>query len=79
MQWTYTVRITIRASTNTHIYKIRDGIRAWIQDNYEAIRASGFTDIVWVGSGSITWDEVPLVKEFQMTIQGKVYTGEVTP
>lgn len=79
MKWDYTVILTIRASTNPHIYKIRDGIRAWIQDNYEAIRLAGFTDIVLPGSGRITWDETPLVKEFVINVRGKVYTGEVTP
>lgn len=79
MKWDYTVIITIRASTNTHIYKIRDSIRAWMQDNYEAIRLAGFTDLLISGSGRTTWDETPLVKEFVLNVRGKVYTGEVTP
>ena len=73
----YNVRALIRAETNTHIYKIRDGVRAWFQENYEQIRLAGFTDGEIIGSRPITWDETSLVKEWQMIFTGLVYTGEV--
>lgn len=74
MAFKFQLLITIRAVTNTQIFPIKDGVREWLQKDWEAIKDAGFADLTIQGQGKITWDPTSQVKEFRMIVNGNVYT-----
>jgi len=74
-EYDYSVKVEIFAQTNTHLYKMRDAIRAWYQNNYEAIQTAGFTDPSVGTPVPTSWDSTAEIKSMYIPFTGKVYTG----
>lgn len=72
---TYQVRIRIRSEIMTDLYKLRDQVRKWLNQNYVVMAQAGYCDVDVVSSTSATWDATSSVKEWQITVSGKAYAS----
>lgn len=70
----YTVGIDIYAKTSTHLFRLRDQVRGWIESNTAALNAANFHDAEVVSSVSASWDAGEQVRRWRIAVRGTVYT-----
>jgi len=71
----YDVRIRVLARSTTQVNKITDGVRAWYENRFDTLIASGFNDPEIAGGGEVPSPENPAKVEAKDTIcRGTVYT-----
>ncbi len=71
----YSVSIEIHCETSTHLYRIRDQVRGWVESNVNALNAAGFTDPVIATSVATNWDAESRVRTWRFVVRGTVYTA----
>lgn len=70
----YSLRITIYAETNTHLYKIRDQVRHFVESNYVKHMQDGFAESSIQSSTAATWEVNAEVQKWEMIVDGMVFT-----
>jgi len=73
-QGNFSVRISIHADTNTHLFQIKDAVRDWLQRNVTYLNRQGFTELQFDGSSPMDFDFTATVKQYEIILKGKVYT-----
>ena len=71
----YSTLIEIHAKSSTQMYRLRDQVRGWIENNVATLTAAGFVDAEIVSSSSMTWDGAAEVRSWRIVVQGLVYTA----
>ena len=69
----YSVKLTLKAKNNDHIFSIRDGLKAWLHDSYVTLRDGGFTEPSLDNAIPTRWDPTGKIKTMEMVITGTVY------
>lgn len=73
-QHTYAVGIEIHAKSSTQMFRLRDEVRAWVEEHVDMLNAAGFTDPQTSPGISMTWDRSEEVRRWKIVVKGTVYT-----
>lgn len=71
----YTVGLEIHAKASTHLFKLRDQVRGWIESNTATLNQNNFHDAEIVSSVSMSWDATEQVRSWRIAVRGTVYTA----
>lgn len=71
----YTVRVELLGRSATEAFMLRDGVKEWMQREYDVLRDAGFVDVGLDGSTPMNWDGDPNVTALQLTYAGDLYTA----
>jgi hypothetical protein len=72
---TYAAQIMIHAKSMTQLYQLRDGVRAWIENNIRTLEQAGYMDASVSSSSSATWDAAATVYRWRLVVTGTVWTA----
>lgn len=70
----YEVLVQYAASSSTVMFSIRDGIKAWFEDNIAWLESEGFEDAVMGSSTTADWDSSVSTSSGQIPFEGTVNT-----
>ena len=73
-QHEYSVQISIYAYSNTNLYKIRDEIRHFLEQEYKNFMSDGFAEPTIESSTAANWESDPKVQKWEMVVSGLVHT-----
>jgi len=74
----YTVGLEIHAKTSTHVFRLRDQVRGWIESHTALFNAMNFHDAEIVSTTSMSWDPTDQVRSWRIAVRGTVYTAPPT-
>lgn len=70
----YRVLVQIGAISATTMFSLRDGVRAWFEDNIDFLESEGFEDAEIESSTRADWDTDSQTETWQITFAGLVNT-----
>lgn len=73
-QHTYAVGIEIHAKSSTQMFRLRDEVRAWVEEHVDMLNAAGFSDPQTSPGIPMTWDANEQIRRWKIVVKGTVYT-----
>ena len=73
-QHTYAVGIEIHAKSSTQVFRLRDEVRAWVEEHVDMLNAAGFTDPQVSPGIPMNWDADEKIRRWKFVVKGTVYT-----
>lgn len=71
----YSVRVELLARSATEAMNLRDGVKAWFQQNVDTLRDAGFVDVGIDSATPMNYEGDASVDALQVTYSGDLYTG----